>query len=69
MEDIWKDIVRIEVTFNDGRFVAFPKVYCRTIDEQENSMTFMHGDRNDLAFINKTNVNFIEWIHEPSKEE
>lgn len=59
---------RIEVTFNSGKFVAFPDVNEDTINTREKFgeevfLSFAHGKREDEAHINMMNVDYIEIMH------
>lgn len=55
--------MRIEVTFNNGKFVEFPCVKENTIKIDNNkSWSFNYGKNGSTAIIIMNNVNYMEII-------
>ena len=55
--------MRIEVTFNNGKFVEFPCVKENTIKiDGNNNWSFNYGKNGSTAIIIMNNVNYMEII-------
>ena len=56
------DINRIEVTYTNGDFKAYPKVDPSSIEQDDKLLGFDFSGH--AALINLGNVNFVEFSHE-----
>lgn len=56
------DVNRIEVTYTNGDFKAYPKVDPSSIERGDEVLVFEFSGH--AALINLRNVNFVEFSHE-----
>ena len=57
-------VLRIELTFSSGKFIAFPNVEPDSIkkDDAERILTFIHGERRDTVHVVIDKLDFMEMM-------